>query len=168
MLRRLRRGVPEPRLQLKQGERLTRVEELRRDRRPRAMCGDPTACVFSRDASLLAQRRNVPPIPIPLRETRAPKRKQKLHLFARLFVTRERLGRACLLPCANSLAHDSIDGLGNAVLVLLTGTSSKHTRSASGVSPWYSMQPTRKRRISSWRKPAKSHTSITARIMGSG
>src|SRR5438477_9916174 len=75
------------------------------------MRGDATSRVLTGDAGLLTQRGNDTPIQIAVRKARAPKRKQKVDLFAGLLITRRRLIGAFLLPRANRLADDAVHGL---------------------------------------------------------
>jgi single-strand DNA-binding protein len=57
-------------------------------------------------------------------------------------------------------------GFVNAALVLFTGTSNKHIEES--FSCCQRTHPTRKRRISSTRRPANNHTTVRARIISIG
>ena len=93
------------------------------------MRGDATSRVLTGDAGLLTQRGNDTPIQIAVRKARAPKRKQKVDLFAGLLITRRRLIGAFLLPRANRLADDF---LGPARAVHLGGVDEREAQVQAG------------------------------------
>jgi hypothetical protein len=170
VLRGLRCGVTKPGLEFKEREGLLRVKQLRRDRRAGAMARDPPARVCQWHTGFSTEGRNQRAIQIIRRETRTAYREEKVHELSRLLVESGWLERSLPFPRA-SIAVPTIrsTGLVKAVLVFVTGTSSKETGSAPGVEDGpRRMQPTRNRRISSRRKPANSQTMATARTIVTG
>jgi hypothetical protein len=67
--------------------------------------------VFAWDPSLVTERRDETAIEIALREARAPKRKEKVDLFARFLIARRWLRGTIPFPGSNRLADDTIDRL---------------------------------------------------------
>jgi len=99
------------------------------DRRPGGVAGDLAAHVLAWDAGLAAQQRDEHPVDVLAAELRAAVGEQHVDQLAGLAVGN--LGCAGRTACQASIAlpTSGSTGLVNALVVLLTGTSSRHTRS---------------------------------------